>query len=208
MNQLVSPREWRRVGRGHELQFFATDEEVQSYLQSALPVQHGPYILVGVDRLPSDVRELQSREYSIDRLAQCAEMGPHQLWIWPRGVLAALGPFELAVSEAALALSGLVLLQHGFSRHGKREASRIAVVDKIQSVATGEVIRHDAALQIFGALKAAVKRDLAFASIQTFVDGHEEEDSKLQLMTRAAADKSLSGYYSRRAGRAIDRAHK
>jgi hypothetical protein len=40
--QTYDPSEWQRQGRGKELQFFATDDEVRGYLKG-LPPQHGPY---------------------------------------------------------------------------------------------------------------------------------------------------------------------
>ena len=35
--------EWDRVGRGHELPFYATDQEIQTWLLDILPLEHRPY---------------------------------------------------------------------------------------------------------------------------------------------------------------------
>jgi hypothetical protein len=49
-----------RVGRGRELQFFATDSEVRGRLLSALPPEYGSYTLVGFDSVKEGSRPLTS----------------------------------------------------------------------------------------------------------------------------------------------------
>jgi hypothetical protein len=45
---IYDPNEWRRRGRGRELQFFATDKEIVQFFQ-ALPTEWGPYYILTIE---------------------------------------------------------------------------------------------------------------------------------------------------------------
>jgi hypothetical protein len=192
--------EWQRHGRGRELQFFATDDEVRDYLKS-LPPEFGPYDLVG-SRLVSKGRAYEPEPYVVsidDFIDNLGESAVSQAWVRPAAILPAISLEKVAV-DAWCSVNGLVLLQHGgWRRERKREASRIAVVDRIVNARSGAVVGLVRQAAVFDALKKRIKRDLKFTSVHTFRDGHEEESS-LQLMTAAAADLARRGYFEARPG--------
>lgn len=42
---------WFRLGRGHEFEFYATDDEVQEWLLTILPAEFAPYRPAGADSI-------------------------------------------------------------------------------------------------------------------------------------------------------------
>jgi hypothetical protein len=195
-----SAREWRRVGRGRELQFFALDDEVVEFL-AALPEQEGPYGLLGTHKVKSGIQyEERTVELSANQLPDAVRSCIWQFWLLPKTLFPVLSFCGEAEADAVRSLNGLILLQHGMARKDKRDASRIAIVDCVQHSGTGHIVCHDAQLRMFEMLEKRIRQSLCFSTIHTFADGHEEEDSRLQLMTRKAAEKAREGFFSRRPG--------
>ena len=96
------------------------------------------------------------------------------------------------------ALNGFVELQHGATLgsklfFGKRDCSRIGFVDKIRNTVTNEMRRHDEYFEIFQHLKKAIRRSLVYSTFNTFLDGHIEEDKRVQLMTEKAFQAARAG---------------
>jgi hypothetical protein len=193
-----STREWRRVGRG--LQFFALDDEIVEFL-AALPQQEGPCRLLGTHKVKVGARyEERTVELPAEQLSDAVCSGIWQFWLLSKTALPELSSCGEAEADAVRSLNGLILLQHGINRKGKREASRVAIVDCVQHSGTGHVVCHDAQLRTFEILERRIRQSLCFSTIRTFADGHEEEDSRLQLMTKKAAERAREGFFSRRAG--------
>lgn len=203
--RLYDPNEWRRVG-GRDLQFFATDDELQAYLHDLAP-EFGPYDTLGEDLVenPTGPRPYR-REFfvaPIDEHFEKLRLGrriPMNIFIRPTALVPVLPVREIGM-EAWCVVNGLILLQHGLTREGKREASRIAISDKIVNEA-GERVELKPQRGIFESLRKWIKKDLAYASILVSRDGHEEE-STLQSMTAAAAQLAREGFFDRRPGRCL-----
>lgn len=53
MSVITEPSEWRRVGRGSEVQFYATDREIQQWLINELPTDFAPFSLTCSDMVKS-----------------------------------------------------------------------------------------------------------------------------------------------------------
>src|SRR5690349_1062104 len=56
---------WVRLGRGHEVQFLGTTEDVQQWPLDGLPPAYSPYILVGADNCASDGSISIARSYVV-----------------------------------------------------------------------------------------------------------------------------------------------
>lgn len=200
---------WHRAGRGSELQFYATDEEVQRYLLEGLPGEHGGYALVGADKVLDDGAYVDRPfEYPITELAACMSGGDGyrtNLWIWPRALVPALRLSDEARVDRMCSLAGLILLQHGFVHKGERDASCIGIVDRVRHVDTGEVVRHVAQRRVYDALASRIRRDLCYSTVRTFPDGRRYEETRQPLMTAGAAALSHAGTrFTRQPGRLID----
>ena len=211
--QIYQPAEWSRAGRGRELQFFATDVEVQHWL-GHLPEQYAPYTVWG-SRLVKRERQYERALFCcpLDEWARAvagvSEEGPSppdQFFLHAAAVMPGLPTDDAAAQHANewASLNGLVLVQHGSTRAGRKSASRVAVTDKIKNRMSGKVVSLGDRTVVFDALRTMVERELRFTSIQVFKDGHEEEDDS-QLMTAEAAELAATGHFVRRPGRQIDR---
>lgn len=211
--QIYDPAEWSRVGRGRELQFFATDAEVLKWFDM-LPEEYAPYTIWGsrlLQRNGEHERVLFS--YPLEKWRDALGCGrpvgspaPKQFFLHAAELMPPLPADEEAASRANewASLNGLVLVQHGATRAGRQLASRISVTDKIKNRSSGEVVSLKSRTVIFDALRTMIELDLRFTSMQVFGDGHEEEDG-LQLMTTEAAQLAAEGHFIRRPGRRVDR---
>lgn len=210
--QLYQPPEWSRSGRGRELQFFATDAEVEEWL-GHLSDDYAPY--------SAWVSRLVRRNGTYQRTLSCFPLDEwlrahkdggqdvpslaDQFFLHAAAVMPAL-PTDEAVARHAnewASLNGLVLVQHGATRAGRQLASRVAVTDRIKNRSSGKVVSLKDRTVVFDALCKMIETELRFTSIQVFRDGHEEEDAS-QLMTAEAADLAAAGRFVRRPGRRID----
>jgi hypothetical protein len=179
-----------RVGHGKELQFFAADFELESYLRGL--GQARLLVSDGGDKSPCLL---------VNSLSGELERGRWQFWLVPDGLEVPAPPLDAVTCS----LHGCVLLQHGMMRKGgQREASRIAVVDKVRKSDTGAIIKNELGVRLFNQLARMIKKDLTHTTIQVFRDGHEEEDARLQLMTRGAVEAWRNGFaFTRKPGKAL-----
>jgi hypothetical protein len=212
---------WRRKGRGRTLQFFATDNEVQHWLNNELPVEYQPYKLVGADKVKT------GRSYSehpfvcdIEQFLDClyeADTHRFNFWIWSQSLSPELSLESGTSLTGYLAFNGLVLVQHGsmirprvprdpaISRY--RAESAIGIVDTIQHRETGETLTHSAYLQIYIKLRKAIKQELVWTSIVEDSRGHKAETT-LQMMTAGAVEAYAAGVpFINKPGRFIGKAH-
>jgi hypothetical protein len=197
---------WMRVGKGRELQFFATDEEVQAWLVHALPPQYAPYHLVGADKVKQDrfftEAPFECEIFSLINCMRGTEDVRYNFWIRSE-VLTPKLPLTQGFGLTKLfSYNGLVLLQHGlmlrnlyeFGQPLKRAASRIAVVDKVRNLETGEGRHHQGYLEVYKALHRTISQALIYSSIVQDANGLEREDTRLQRMTQAAVHAYQAGF--------------
>jgi hypothetical protein len=203
MSQTDELAGWRRHGRGRELQFFATDDEMLDYLGSA-PPDLGPYDIVGT-RLVREGKEYARRMFAMTIAEYGAALSeraaPNQFFLRSRTLAPEL-PSDPIEMDRRFGLCGAVVVQHGFRRGDKRDASRISVVTSIVSDATGAVRRLSEQERLFEALRKRIRKDLRYLSIQVLADGTEIEDD-LAKMTEAAAEEGRRGELTRRPGRLV-----
>ncbi|MFA7486383.1 MAG: hypothetical protein WCZ89_10185 [Phycisphaerae bacterium] len=190
---------WRRLGRGQVLQFFATDDEVQNWLLTLLPPEYGPYTLVGADSIEVENKMYVEKGFEIDisdfKTAIYEKEYPRwQYWIRSKALTPKLDFLRQKRITWVLSYSGLVGLQHGrYLKDAGRDFSSIGIVDKVINDETGEEIVNKEYLSIFKKLKKEIKRHLLYSSIWKFDDGSEREDIKLQLMTQGVVDQYNKG---------------
>lgn len=189
MTGLRSPYEWTRVGRGSELQFFATDDEVTDILTQALPPAFAPYRVIGrVATKPPDHGSVEWRIFECD-LPEAVE-SVRRLDAGPVWLAAAVTPSggPTRDDEEARSLTGLVLIDPGLVRRGAKEAARIAFVRRVRNLLSGTTEENEDYAHIWAALRAAIKSRLRWTTIHTFPDGIAREDATLKLMTDGAAE--------------------
>jgi hypothetical protein len=202
---------WYRVGRGKVLQFFATDDEVQEWLLTMLPSGYGPYTLVGADLVKVDKKRYVEKGFEFDitgfkKAIYEKECPRWQYWIRSKVLTPELDFSRHKMITWILSYSGLVGLDHGsFVKGMGRDASSIAIVEKVANKETGEIIKHKEYLKIYKILARQIKNQLCYSSFWKFKNGTEREDFKLQLMTEKAVEAYKSGFvFKNRPGRRID----
>jgi hypothetical protein len=190
---ITAPVGWHRVGRGKEIQFFATDGEVQEWLRSGLPGEAEPYVMVAtregqqlIVATPSNFLELRSS----------SDPARIQFWIASESIsgllpdLSTLTPLPLA--DAVCAVNGFLLLQHGRMFENAQDVSRVAITNVVRNSETGEERTHREYLSIFKSLAGRIAQDLRYSTIRRQADGREVEDPELVRMT----DGARAGYES------------
>jgi hypothetical protein len=198
---------WQRMGRGRTLQFFATDDEVQSWL-SSLPERYEPYLLMGVDKVRAGSNYVDLPFHCrIEEFLECSKAGDGNRWeFW---ILSeAITPGLVALHQGRLGVlysySGLVRLVHGLTLRDCRDASSIGIVDKVINLDTGEVRQHAEYLEIFNTLRKTIKKDLRYSAIGHFPDGSQHEDTSLRLFTEGAVRAHEAGMlFTRTPGRPL-----
>lgn len=156
--------EWVRAGRGHELQFFALDEELDEWLADLSAAESG-LLLAGFDLVESEPRQFRELLFVCpsvrvtDCLVDPTGRRRNNLWIaaerlTPRTALGA------ATGQKDLAVNGLILVQPGSTRKGLVDASRIAIVEKIENMRTGELHAHVEHMKLFNALARRIRANL------------------------------------------------
>jgi hypothetical protein len=201
---------WDRVG-GRELQFFATDAEVERWLTQELPEQYSPYHLVGSD-LVEDGPIYVQRPFQCEfgEMLECRHgsgLERHNFWIWSELLTPSLPLRQGDPIVALCSYSGLVLLQHGFVHHGRRDVSRISMVDKVRHLETGEVLQHEGYFDIYKTLRKKIKKALCYATIWSFADGSERESDRGALWTEGTVQEYEAGVpFVARPGRRLEKA--
>lgn len=198
------PSEWERIGRGRELQFYAADKDLDRYLRG-LPAEFAPFGIVGTTLIKRE-RLYQHQAFGLaleEWLVSVRDRSQPPLtnyWLWS-GTAPRVIPNDGV--EGWCAVNGFILLQHGRERDGKREVSRIAHVERVIHLKSGQVHAHTRQAAIFRALRNAIKRDLVFATMHDFKDGRLAEDDRARLMTAAAAELASAGFFDRVPGRRL-----
>jgi hypothetical protein len=203
------PARWKRAGSGRELQFFATDEEVQSCLESGLPPELGPWTVAAVDIVRSG-RSFGRELFFCAPAEFSAAIAPpdrdrSSFWI----VSERLSPMLLDVPadsfEDSANICGVPVLQHGVKFDGRHDASRLAIVDRVQHVDTGEARTHASYLRVFQSLCEALRALLVYSTVYTFPDGHAEKDDRNTLMSSGVAEGVRAGaLYTRNPGHLLE----
>lgn len=113
------------------------------------------------------------------------------------------GPCTWRVNNIC-SLNGLVLVHQAVLHHDARDTSRIAIIEVVVNVDTGEGRRHDGYAKVYRTLRRVISRHLVYSTVHRFRDGHEEEDDRVQRMTEGAVQSHEAGVrYSVRPGRRL-----
>ncbi len=201
-----NPRDWDRAGHGSTLEFYATDEDVERYFR-ALPAEFAPYGIVGVASVKKEKGLLFEEQAFVDdlgawfaRIRQSSSLPKTSYWVWsgePPRIVSSGTPNHWC------AVNGLIDVQHPNVYVGKRGVSRIAIVNKIVHVATGQKHEHRRQSALFRSIKKAIKADLVFSTMHDLRDGRIVEDERARLMTAAAAEFARTGAFDRMPGRRL-----
>jgi hypothetical protein len=199
---------WERVGRGRVLQFFATDEEVQAWLNSALPPAYAPYGLIRQEYRIRGQRRLPIVTYSVSDFIDCLgkrDPPSTHFHIWSEVLSFDLLGDPCDDVGALCSLNGLPAVDHGHVRKGKQEGSAISIVDRVRNKTTGELRDHSEYRKVYNSLVRVIKKSLCYSTINRFADGSEREDTSLRRMTEAAAQAhGHAVVFSARPGRRLD----
>lgn len=201
--KIRQPGEWERIGRGHELQFYATDEEVARFLDLAV-VEDGITHTVLATKSVQQQGAYRVVALRVPNVFEGLKSGLSQFWIAPEAVVNVVNEIASPTgAEGALALTGFVMVQHGLQHRGKRVASRIAVTPRVRKIATGEEVLSKTSLTQFRRLERGIRKDLRYATLKMFPDGQRLVDEERVLMTAGACALASSGFFDRDCGPAI-----
>jgi hypothetical protein len=197
---------WNRIGRGRTLQFFATDDEVQHWLKTALPPEYAPYTLVGTDKVRVDRRRYIDQPFRCElvELVQCMhaiQTPRYNFWILSEVLTPGLLLEPRPGVDRILSFNGLILLQHGLMLKDyrdpiqsiKQDASSIGIVDRVVNLKTGEERFYEDYSKIYEQLHKTISKDLIYSSIVSFREGGEKE-TLLKRMTEGAVRNYQSGF--------------
>jgi hypothetical protein len=212
---------WARAGNGLELQFYATDSEVADWLQRFLPTEYAPYFLVGSDLVGSgrkNYAEVPFR-FELADFPACAHPTDRErpnFWLLSERITSGLSTATGDRVADTYWCNGLIELQHGWRLKVKhlrpeisyQQSSRIAILNRIQNLKTGDIRTNETAyMDIFRLLRRAIKRELVYCTVLNFPDGHKEEDCRTALMTEKAAQAYREGFpFLCAPGRAVTKA--
>lgn len=190
-------RDWHRVGRGLTIQFYATDEEVASWL-GRMPAEFGPYSLVGFDRVsrPSGRYEWWPFDCSVSDFFGCLAGQRERRFKWfirSRRLTPTLPTRDLS-DERDWSLNGLIDVQHGARFRERQVASSMGITSAVENDQTGERVRHEAYEQIFASLRRSVREHANRPTLRSFPDGRQIEDRTLALMTDGAVALARQGH--------------
>jgi hypothetical protein len=191
---LLSPEEWERVGTGRQLEFFATDPEIQRFLHEGLPADPELYALVSVKYDVSDTRLEHYSVTQLDGFVAAVHQGSRDFWIVEAhcrpGVEAWLND-EQENRLAFLTVNGFCLIQPCAVFEKRLDSARIAVIDKARN-GIGKVIHHTKRRQIYVSLAKHIRRNLLYTAIKVDVDGTQEESAE-PLITAGVASEIQAG---------------
>ena len=213
-NSIYDTDDWVRGNRGgHLLQFFATDDELQNWLLTALPDAFGPYTLVGADSVRIDQNQYTQSffEFPIHKLKEAMyekDSVRWQYWIRSKSITPLLDVSQCHFITKQLSFLGLVSVHHGsYSNRGFNDGwqeSTIGIVTQIENINNGNKIINDKYLGIYKALTKEIKKHLCYSSFYIFKDGSEVENTKFGLMTQGVVDQYMLGIkFANRPGRRI-----
>ncbi len=187
---VVDTKSWLRRG-GHRFDFFATDEDVQSWLNSGLLEGYEPYSLCGASRrleggiVEQDTFMIRPGDFWMHRKSNPSNW---EYWIFSEKLTPVGGiRDQLKAIDRVASVNGLVLLQHGSYNRDKLDCSSLCVVDKLVHSGTLEEMEFEEYLKIFTRLKRVIKKDLKYSTRHVYPNGAVVEDERLLMTEKAAA---------------------
>jgi hypothetical protein len=118
------------------------------------------------------------------------EKDTFQFWVGPSE--AGMDFSDEEFPSAACSLAGLILVRHRFFRMGRKDDSRIALVDKVVDERTGIVLANSENLPTYRSLLRRTRKDLVYEA--RYVDGQGQDCRPSGLrMTEAAAEAIARG---------------
>jgi hypothetical protein len=187
----LDPAVWHRAGRGMEKQFYATDEELTSIVESAVSAEGMPYRVIAAETVKRGASyERHVLSCTVDQVVRCCSRGGgHLAFLFSEAATSVESWTGESLSDRA-AINGLVMVQHGFRyEDGGRDASRFAITNRVRNVLTGETRETKDYLPLFLRLKRAIEKELVWSTIRPLADGtDDDEDLTLALMTDGAAE--------------------
>jgi hypothetical protein len=188
------PEDYNLAGRGLELQFFATDDEIQELIDVTLPSAFAPYRGMAVvmrergDRTGYDREHVECEVGDLIRCARSQEAS--QVWIGSDVVTPTLAS---ARADAAIwSLTGLIVVEPGRIWRGAIWESRIACVPSVMNLRTGAVEQNADYKRLYDLLRAAIRKRLNWSTIRVLPSGEAQESTDFWLMTDRAAAAALS----------------
>ena len=202
-NNVYDTDDWVRGSRGgHSLQFFATDDELQSWFLAALPGAYGPYTLVGADSVKMDQNQYTQCffEFPISMFKEAMyekDSVRWQYWIRSKSITPILDVSQCHQITKQLSFLGLVSVHHGsYSNRGFHDGwqeSTIGIVTQIENINNGQKVKNDEYMGIYKALARKIKKHLCYSSFYRFPEGKEVENTKWGLMTQGVVDQYVQG---------------
>jgi hypothetical protein len=186
------------------LQFFATDDEVQEWLNHCLLPKYAPYRLIPTPQWarPGDQIRTHAVEDLLQTLATCESTS---FFLWSQAISPRL---LLNIPQNLVAwcsINGLPNLDHGFDWRGTRRESALGFVERIENKHTGEIRIHVEYREVYNRLRREIVKALRYSTFHRFADGTEREDTSLRRMTEAAAQAHGHGIvFNARPGRRLD----
>jgi hypothetical protein len=179
---------WQAVGRGPQLFFYSTDEELLNWI-AALPEQFGPYELVS--RFFDQSRTWQSIAISIPSSSE--QLRAAGVWrIRAVGVTPAFALEPNDTLQDRAALRGMPLLDlGGRDRLGQVGHTTLAMSTRARNTRTGKFLLHEEYREIFAALRKAIESNLTWS---TTTAGDRGEDYAGPRMTDGARAAHLGGH--------------
>lgn len=194
MSRLISVAgDWARYSRGRGIDFYATDEEVESVLKECLLPRYAPYLLVGSSSVKEGAKYIQKPfSFEVEQFSELRRRGEWHFFFRSMKITPEMRFSYGEDVSAIMSLSGLVHLQHG-SMNGKRwSASSIGIVDKVENTQTHELMLHKEYLEVFYALKKGIRKLLLYPTVKMYSDGRVFK-SKSVLMSQRMAEKYRKG---------------
>lgn len=185
-----NPNAWTRTGRGHEVQFLATDEEIQHWISDSLPPHE--CFLIGHDRITAG-REWRDEPFISPASEYASAKNGHSgvrlnLWIWCRAIGPAIHLGATLPDDASCSLSGLILLQPvKYVDMVPGVPGRIAIVTQVQHLGTGQLVECTEYKAMYEKLRRRITADLRYRTMRRFPNGSEVVDRVVRMSAGAAA---------------------
>lgn len=183
---------WQRLG-GSGYQFFATDDEINYFLQAQLPDEFAPFSLITFDRvnkhgIVSDVPILKDIRAFLD----LRERSYWNIYLRSLKLFPLLDMNKYRFIDDYLLLNGVISLHHGLiTRPGGWDRSFMSYSDKIWNIETKEIILHKESKKLFNILKRRLRKMMMYHTY--FIDKLGKKRDTRVLMTEKFAELVNSG---------------
>lgn len=197
---IFHPMKWSRDGRGKEIQFYATNEEIISFFSLfSQENEGGAFFFEGADLVRDDeTGRFFEQPFSVSLIDAFDKDSNNffrhrNLWLRSEQLTESIvSIFEREIGHIC-SLSGLVLFQPSFGTKKGNSPCRLSIVCKVRNNETLVVHRHSDYIKIFRGLQAIVENALCYESMHRFPDGHEETNGKILRMTQGVAQLHKEG---------------